>query len=543
MTITDCDTAGISNKDLTVLLNDMKITEQQAEVDIEKIAKVLENVKLQKLLEVHNILQKPLQRDKKDDFVKLCTDVFDALKKDQKCVTCQELMKIMESPNFRCLIEAFENITNESYATQNVFPEEESPRKGPPLRVVGLTKNAGDPLGISLAKHADGCIYIQRIMRGTLVDKQGLFNVGDVIKEVNGEPVGDDPEKAYQQLSSKGSVTVKCIPAFKDMRGGKCQAYFRCHFDFSPNQYESFPKGEIGLSFQRGDILEVVDQSDPNWWQAKRHGDSTHVGVVPSLKFEQTRKASNLIPKEKESKVLGLFRKKGSKKRIMYQACKNSIFDCFDVRLYEEIVRMPTVENKVIILVGAQGVGKVALIARLHNSYPDRYVTVKPDTSRKPKEGELQKNGYNFLNKAEMQGDILAGKYFEWGETKGEFYGSKLSAIRDIINAGKTAIVECEPSALKLLRTAEFMPFIVFIEASSVQTLQTKSQDNSGKPKTKEELERIVRESKEIDETYHHYFDTRIPTGDINDTYNVLRKSIETHAEQTHQWVPISWVY
>ena len=30
--------------------------------------------------------------------------------------------------------------------------------------------------GISLAKHADGCIYIQRIMRGTLVHRQGKLN-------------------------------------------------------------------------------------------------------------------------------------------------------------------------------------------------------------------------------------------------------------------------------------------------------------------------------------------------------------------------------
>ena len=29
-----------------------------------------------------------------------------------------------------------------------------------------------------------------------------------------------------------------------------------------------------------------------------------------------------------------------------------SVFDCFDVRLYEEVVRMPAVESKVIAIVG-----------------------------------------------------------------------------------------------------------------------------------------------------------------------------------------------
>ena len=68
------------------------------------------------------------------------------------------------------------------------------------------------------------------------------------------------------------------------------------------------------------------------------------------------------------------------------------------------------------------------------------------DTSRAPKEGELQKNGYNFLDKAEMYSDILAGKYFEWGEDNGNYYGSKLCAIRDVINAGKIAVLDCDPS-------------------------------------------------------------------------------------------------
>jgi len=44
--------------------------------------------------------------------------------------------------------------------------------------------------------------------------------------------------------------------------------YLRCHFDYAPNEDKEFPKGEIpGLAFQRGDILEVVDQTDCNWWQ------------------------------------------------------------------------------------------------------------------------------------------------------------------------------------------------------------------------------------------------------------------------------------
>ena len=68
------------------------------------------------------------------------------------------------------------------------------------------------------------------------------------------------------------------------------------------------------------------------------------------------------------------------------------------------------------------------------------------DTSREPREEELHQKGYNFLNKEEMYRSILAGKYYEWGETNGNYYGSKLSSIRDIIDSGKIALVDCDPS-------------------------------------------------------------------------------------------------
>ena len=59
----------------------------------------------------------------------------------------------------------------------------------------------------------------------------------------------------------------------------------------------------------------------------------------------------------------------------------------------------------------------------------------------------------------------------------------------------------------------------------------------------KEELEQIVSESKEIDDTYHFYFDKRISAGEIDTTYGSLRDSILSHSDESHQWVPISWVY
>ena len=59
----------------------------------------------------------------------------------------------------------------------------------------------------------------------------------------------------------------------------------------------------------------------------------------------------------------------------------------------------------------------------------------------------------------------------------------------------------------------------------------------------REELDKIIEESSEIKDTYHHYFDKTLAGGDAEKTYMELRQTLDAQANLTHQWVPVSWVY
>lgn len=54
--------------------------------------------------------------------------------------------------------------------------------------------------------------------------------------------------------------------------------------------------------------------------------------------------------------------------------------------------------------------------------------------------------GYIFRQPEEMKADVLSGKYLEWGENGGVYYGTRLNEIRDIINSGKTCVIDTDPS-------------------------------------------------------------------------------------------------
>lgn len=62
-----------------------------------------------------------------------------------------------------------------------------------------------------------GELVIARILHGGMVAQQGLLHVGDIIKEVNGQPVGSDP-RALQELlrNASGSVILKILPSYQE---------------------------------------------------------------------------------------------------------------------------------------------------------------------------------------------------------------------------------------------------------------------------------------------------------------------------------------
>ena len=49
------------------------------------------------------------------------------------------------------------------------------------------------------------------------------------------------------------------------------QAYVKCHFDYDPAHDNLIPCKEAGLLFSSGDVLQIFNQEDLNWWQVRTH--------------------------------------------------------------------------------------------------------------------------------------------------------------------------------------------------------------------------------------------------------------------------------
>ena len=95
------------------------------------------------------------------------------------------------------------------------------------------------------------------------------------------------------------------------------------------------------------------------------------------------------------------------------------------------------------------------------------------DTTRLPRKDEENGKNYYFVTRKEMMRDIANNEYLEYGSHEDAMYGTKLETICNIINRqGLMAVLDIEPQSLKVLRTAEFAPYVVFIAAPDLPQIK-----------------------------------------------------------------------
>ncbi|XP_073901632.1 MAGUK p55 subfamily member 2 isoform X1 [Castor canadensis] len=524
-----------------------------AELDLIFLRGIMESPIVRSLAKAHERLEETKLEAVRDNNLELVQEILrDLAQLAEQSSTAAELARILQEPHFQSLLETHDSVASKTYETPPPSPGLDptfSNQPVPPdaVRMVGIRKTAGEHLGVTFRVEG-GELVIARILHGGMVAQQGLLHVGDIIKEVNGQPVGSDP-RALQELlrSASGSVILKVLPSYQEPHLPR-QVFVKCHFDYDPARDSLIPCKEAGLRFSAGDLLQIVNQDDANWWQAC-HVEGGSAGLIPSQLLEEKRKAfvkRDLELTPTSGTLCGSLSGK-KKKRMMYLTTKNAEFDRHELLIYEEVARMPPFRRKTLVLIGAQGVGRRSLKNKLIMWDPDRYGTTVPYTSRRPKDSEREGQGYSFVSRGEMEADIRAGRYLEHGEYEGNLYGTRIDSIRGVVAAGKVCVLDVNPQAVKVLRTAEFVPYVVFIEAPDFETLRAMNRaalesGASTKQLTEADLRRTVEESSRIQRGYGHYFDLSLVNSNLERTFRELQAAMEKLRTEP-QWVPVSWVY
>jgi guanylate kinase len=124
--------------------------------------------------------------------------------------------------------------------------------------------------------------------------------------------------------------------------------------------------------------------------------------------------------------------------------------------------------GRLIVVSGPSGAGKSTLIREALDAVPELAYSVSA-TTREPREGEVNGRDYIFLSREEFEKWIAEGRFLEWAEYSGNLYGTPEQPVEELLESGRSAILEIELQGARLVRKNRPDAVMVFVRAPSLE--------------------------------------------------------------------------
>nr|XP_020456280.1 MAGUK p55 subfamily member 4 isoform X2 [Monopterus albus] len=524
----------------------------------------------------------------------------------------KELYCLLQQPHLQAFLSAHDMVAQKDY--EPVLPPmpEDLPGDEEATRIICLVKNK-QPLGATIKRNEiTGEIFIARVIHGGLADRSGLLHPGDRIVEVNGFPVGGmEPEQVIQvvQARAQGTVTFKVVPITERPVHNHTMLYVRAMVDYSPQHDPAIPCADAGMSFRKGDVLEIVDQTDVLWWQAQRLPRTTAcAGLIPSTNLlkrkqrefswsqpyhqhacvqtlstveeeedmmaidekcveadeevfesEELREEEDDFSTNTEGIYLAGFRRSmrlcrrhshSTTEPSCHTRCSSSCCRALNSP-YEEVVlyqRDLQDAHRPIALSGPSGVGVNDLRRHLIEMNPSIFQGAVPHTTRAPKGYEESGREYFFTSREIFNNMVYNNRFLEYGEHKGNLYGTSIESVREVLNSGKICVIDIEPNSIQAVRTHELRAYVIYVKPPPLERLRQTRQDSYittnyyvNRTFKDEDFQEMEEAARKIESHYWQFFDHVIVNDELQDSCVQLLTAVRK-AQDEPQWVPASWI-
>jgi guanylate kinase len=112
------------------------------------------------------------------------------------------------------------------------------------------------------------------------------------------------------------------------------------------------------------------------------------------------------------------------------------------------------ISHPILLLVSApSGTGKTTLCHRLMQQEAELRYSVS-STTRAPREGEKDGLDYTFLSRKEFLRKAETGKFLEYAEVHGNFYGTEIEMVEKYFLAGYSVLLDVDVQGARLIREA-----------------------------------------------------------------------------------------
>ena len=124
--------------------------------------------------------------------------------------------------------------------------------------------------------------------------------------------------------------------------------------------------------------------------------------------------------------------------------------------------------GRLIVVSGPSGAGKSTLIKASLESVPELAYSVSA-TTREPRPGEEDGKHYIFLAREEFERWIRENRFLEWAEYSGNLYGTPEQKVEELLEEGKSVILEIELQGARQVKKKRPDAVMVFVRAPSLE--------------------------------------------------------------------------
>jgi guanylate kinase len=142
---------------------------------------------------------------------------------------------------------------------------------------------------------------------------------------------------------------------------------------------------------------------------------------------------------------------------------------------------------RVFVVSGPSGVGKTSILKAVRYRTPGMRMSVS-FTTRPPRPSEIHGRDYFFVDKEQFEARIAEGDFLEYAQVYGNFYGTSLRVIQDILASRVHALLDLDTQGARSIRERCDGAVFVFIEPPSLRVLEarlrsrgTESEESVGK--------------------------------------------------------------
>lgn len=128
-------------------------------------------------------------------------------------------------------------------------------------------------------------------------------------------------------------------------------------------------------------------------------------------------------------------------------------------------------QGAALVISAPSGTGKTTLIRMLREEFPRLSYSISC-TTRAPREGERDGGDYHFLSRERFLRLRDEGSFAEWAEVHGNFYGTPLAPVRDMLLQGRDVLFDIDVQGARQLKASLPEVFRIFILPPSLEELR-----------------------------------------------------------------------